>query len=111
MRTLSPAGGCVVIAVTRQMPGFSGSAEADSIVVFGSVTLARLSQDRTGFALGIADFGVTPRGGCTGKPPGPAPRPTAPVVGAPRPAPSCASAAAAAIINCRSNPANFVVIL
>src|SRR5271165_4090556 len=62
--TLSPMGGCVVIAVTRQMPGFAGSTVADSMIVFGSATIARLSQDRTGFAFAIAGLGVVPKGGC-----------------------------------------------
>ena len=47
----------MVTAVTRQMPGLFGSTAADSIVVFGSATVARLSHDRTGLALGIAGFG------------------------------------------------------
>src|SRR5579863_1189525 len=66
--TLSPAGGCVVTAVTRHMPELDGSTAADSIVVlgrraFGSASMARLSQDRTGFALGTTGFGVAPSGG------------------------------------------------
>jgi hypothetical protein len=32
--TLSPVGGCVVIAVTRQMSGFAGSTTVDSMIVF-----------------------------------------------------------------------------
>src|SRR5690349_6010829 len=79
--TLSPAGGCVVMAVTRQIPGLAGSAAADSIVVFGSAILARLSQERTGFAAAMAGFGVAPSGGCGG----PAPRPP------PAPGPPCAT--------------------
>ena len=67
---LSPAGGCVVTAVTRQTPGLLGSTAADSIVVFGNATVARLSQDRTGFALAIAGFGLTAAGAA---PPRPAP--------------------------------------
>lgn len=59
-------GGWVVIAVTRQMPGFAGSTAADSMIVFGSATIARLSQDRTGFAFAIAGFGVVPKGGSPG---------------------------------------------
>jgi hypothetical protein len=48
---------------------------AVSMVVFGSATIARLSQDRTGLALATAGFGVTPSGGSTfagGFPCGPA---------------------------------------
>jgi hypothetical protein len=55
--TLSPAGGCVVIAATRHIAGLFGSTAADSIVVFGNATVARLSQDRTGFAPGMSAFG------------------------------------------------------
>ncbi len=67
-------GGCVVIAVTRQIPGFFGSTTADSIVVFGSATVARLSHDRTGLAFAIAGFGaVCMNGGRIGA----APRPPA----------------------------------
>jgi hypothetical protein len=61
--TLSPAGGWVVIAVTRHMPGFIGSTAADSIVVFGKATAARLSQVLTGFAFAINAFGGGPAGG------------------------------------------------
>src|SRR5262245_15421035 len=70
--TLSPAGGCVVIAVTRHMPGLAGSSTADSMVVFGSATIARLSQDRTGLALATAGFGTTPNGAGTAPRPAPA---------------------------------------
>jgi hypothetical protein len=64
--TLSPLGGWVVIAVTRQMPGLAGSTAADSMIVFGRATIARLSQERTGFALAMAGFGVAPKGGSPG---------------------------------------------
>jgi hypothetical protein len=67
IRTLSPVGGCVVTAVTRQISGLLGSGAADSIVVFGSATVARLSHERTGLTVGINAFGA----GCAG----PAPRP------------------------------------
>src|SRR5262245_1262118 len=69
--TLSPAGGCVVIAVTRQMPGLFASSTADSIVVFGSFTFIRLSHVRTGFASGISAFGPGATAGAA--PPRPAP--------------------------------------
>src|SRR5688572_3598282 len=83
MRTLSPIGGCVVMAVTRHTPGFAGSTAADSIVVFGSATVARLSHERTGLAFGIAGFGA----GNAGPAPRPPPRPaTGAPCGAPRPA-------------------------
>jgi hypothetical protein len=59
--------------------GLFGLAAADSIVVFGSVTEARLSHDRTALAFAIAGFGVVmagPRAGPPGPPPGgTAPRP------------------------------------
>jgi hypothetical protein len=58
IRTLSPTGGCVVIAVIRQIFELLASNAADSIVVLGNVTVARLSQDRTGFALGSNAFGA-----------------------------------------------------
>ena len=48
----------MVTAVTRQIAGLAGSNAADSMVVFGSATFARLSQDLTGFALAIAGFGA-----------------------------------------------------
>ena len=51
--TASPAGGCVTIAVTRHDGGVVASplsAAAETIVVFGSVTAARLSHERTGSA-------------------------------------------------------------
>src|SRR5688572_31292157 len=57
IRTLSPAGGCVVIATTRQIAGFVASTIADSMVVLGSVTVARLSHDRTGLALATSGLG------------------------------------------------------
>ena len=60
-------------AVTRQMPGLLGSTAADSIVVFGSATVARLSHDRTGFALGMAGFGLDHRRCAPGPPPRPPP--------------------------------------
>src|SRR6185503_14669351 len=58
MRTLSPAGGWVVTAVTRQTPGAFGSTAADSMVVLGSATLARLSHVRAGLAFGTSGFGA-----------------------------------------------------
>ena len=57
MRTLSPAGGCVVVAMTRQRLGFAASTVADSIVVSGSATFARLSHDRTGLAFAMSGLG------------------------------------------------------
>ena len=84
MRTLSPAGGCVLTAVTRQMAGLFGSTAADSIVVFGSATLARLSQERTAFALAIAGFGGVCINGAAAGPP-PPPRPPGPPGAPPRP--------------------------
>ena len=57
IRTLSPAGGCVVIATMRQMSGLVASTIADSMVVFGSATVARLSHDRTGLAPAMSGFG------------------------------------------------------
>src|SRR5688572_16976073 len=83
IRTLSPAGGCVVTAVTRQRAGLFGSAAADSIVVFGSAISARLSQVRTGLAFGISALGGGPAGG----PPRPGPATGAPGGTAPRPPP------------------------
>src|SRR5215471_15638587 len=68
--TLSPAGGCVVTAVMRHMPGLAGSTAADSMVVLGRATVAKLSQERTGCALATAGLGRAPNGG-----PGGAPRP------------------------------------
>lgn len=58
--TLSLEGGWVVTAVTRQMLGLLASTTADSIVIFGKATVARLSQERAGFALGIDAFGTAP---------------------------------------------------
>src|SRR6478736_3087213 len=55
--TLSPAGGCVVVAMTRQRLGLAASTVADSIVVSGSATLAKLSHDRTGLALAMSGLG------------------------------------------------------
>src|SRR5262245_66610022 len=81
--TLSPADGCVVTAVTRQMPGLFGSTAADSMVVFGNATEARLSHVRTAFASGINDLG----GGWAGAPPRPAPFPTPAAAGSPPPRP------------------------
>src|SRR5207344_517107 len=57
VRTLSPAGGCVVVAMTRQRLGLAASTVADSIVVSGSATLARLSHERTGLALAMSGLG------------------------------------------------------
>src|SRR5262245_54195296 len=81
MRTLSPIGGCVVMAVMRQRLGLFASTAADSIVVFVNTIDVGLSQVRTGFAPGMRAFG----GGAVG----PAPRP--PAAGAPwgPPAPRC----------------------
>src|SRR5213592_3544647 len=71
IRTLSPAGGCVVVAITRQIPRLSASTIADSMVVFGSATLARLSHVRTGLALAMSGFGgVCISGGSAGPPAG-----------------------------------------
>src|SRR5688500_12665174 len=53
IRTLSPAGGCVVTAVTRQTLGAAGSMTDDSIVVFGSLTDARFSHDITALTFGM----------------------------------------------------------
>src|SRR5579872_2485472 len=86
IRILSPAGGCVVIAVTRHTSALFASTFADSMVVFGKATMARLSQVRTGLAFGIAGFGVLPKGGCTEAGPRAAPAGGA-LWGAPRPAP------------------------
>src|SRR5215471_8902113 len=58
--TLSPAGGCVVTAVIRHRPGLAGSTTADSMVVFASATVARLSHDRTGFAFATTGLGGVP---------------------------------------------------
>ena len=70
-------------AVTRQMPGLFASTAADSMVVFESAMLARLSHERTGLGLAIAGFGavcISDGGG------GPPTRP--PAAGAPpRPCP------------------------
>jgi len=55
--TLSPEGGCVTVAVTRHQP-FEGSIVADSIVVFGIDTFARLSHEHTGAALEKIGFGA-----------------------------------------------------
>src|SRR6185295_15087620 len=72
IRTLSPAGGCVVVATTRQTPGLFGSIAAVSMVVLGSVTVARLSHDRTGLAFAMSGFGgVCIGGGGAGGPPRP----------------------------------------
>src|SRR5262245_22258499 len=80
--TLSPIGGWVVIAVTRQMPAVFGSTAADSIVVLGNFTFRRLSQLLTGLASGMRAFG--PGAGVRT-----APRPAPPGPAAPR-APCCA---------------------
>src|SRR5437870_4422289 len=58
MKTLtrSPDGGCVTVAVTRHEPS-EGSSAAESIVVLGSETLARLSHGHTGAASGKSGFG------------------------------------------------------
>lgn len=45
---MRPAGGWVVTALARQMPGLTGSTAADAMVVLGSASMARLSQERTG---------------------------------------------------------------
>src|SRR5215813_13325853 len=79
--TLSPVGGWVVIAVTRHIPGLLESTAADSIVVFGNEIVARLSHDRTGFALAMSGLG----GVCAGAaPPRPIPAGDSPC-GASRP--------------------------
>src|SRR5262249_8078189 len=76
IRTLSFVGGCVVIATTRQTPALSASTVADSMVVFGSATAARLSHNRTGLALATTGFGgVCISGGGAGRPAGAPPRP------------------------------------
>src|SRR5438034_1580725 len=54
--TRSPDGGCVTVAVTRHDPS-EGSSAAESIVVLGSETLARLSHGHTGEAPGKRGFG------------------------------------------------------
>src|SRR5688572_24536470 len=78
MRTRSPEGGCVVNACTRQTLGLAGSMAADSIVVFGRATVARLSHERAGLALAIAGFGGVCIRGAGAKPPPPARPPGAP---------------------------------
>src|SRR5438132_796400 len=54
--TRSPDGGCVTVAVTRHEPSEESMA-AESIVVFGSETLARLAHGHTGAASGKSGFG------------------------------------------------------
>src|SRR5687767_1796891 len=54
--TRSPDGGCVTVATTRHQP-LEGSIVAESMVVFGSETLVRLSHGQTGFASGKSGFG------------------------------------------------------
>src|SRR5439155_9808755 len=101
IRTLSPAGGCVATAVTRQTPGLSESTAADSMVVFGSAMLARLSHERTGLAFATSGFGgVCMSGGGGGPPPG---------GGAPRPRWPCASpvVASSAMNDVESQSARF----
>src|SRR2546430_15487707 len=58
MKTLtrSPDGGCVTVAVTRHEPSEESMA-AESIVVLGSETLARLAHGHTGAASGKSGFG------------------------------------------------------
>ncbi|HEY1756471.1 MAG TPA: hypothetical protein VGG72_13805 [Bryobacteraceae bacterium] len=68
IRTLSFSGGWVVIAVIRQTAELLASTVADSIVVLGKTSVAKLSQVRTGFAFGMAGFGVLPNGGCAPRP-------------------------------------------
>lgn len=53
--TRSPDGGCVTETVTRQTPFVSSAAE--SIVVFGSETLARSSHEHTGVMPGKNGLG------------------------------------------------------
>lgn len=77
----------MVIAVTRQTLESFASSFADSTVVFGKATIARLSQVRTGLALGIAGLGVLPRGGRAPGPPPPGGPFSAPFA-APGPLPS-----------------------
>src|SRR5262245_47992265 len=83
IRTLSPAGGCVTTAVTRQTPGLSESSAADSMVVFGSAMVVRLSHERTGLAPATSGFGVVCISGGGAGPP--------PAGGPPRPRWPCAS--------------------
>src|SRR5688572_2563264 len=83
IRTASTAGGCVVTAVTRQMRELPESTAAHSIVVFGSTSDARLSQDRTGLAFGINGFGTVIAAAIPGPPPRPPPN------GPPPPRPPC----------------------
>src|SRR5947207_15427841 len=54
--TRSPDGGCVTVAVTRHEPSEESMA-AESIVVLGSETLARLAHGHTGAASGKSGFG------------------------------------------------------
>src|SRR5688572_4939927 len=82
--TRSFIGGCVDIAVTRHIPGLFASRAADSIVVFGSVIVARLSQLLTGLASAINALG--PGAGATfPRPPTAAAAPGAPPPRAPAP--------------------------
>ena len=65
-----------MIAVTRQMFELAASIVADSIVVFGSATAARLSHDLTALAPAIAGFGaVCMSAGAANPPAGGPPRP------------------------------------
>lgn len=82
------------MAVTRHTLASFASIFADSITVFGSATIARLSQVRTGLALGIAAFGVLPKGGCAPRPPFGALLPPP----GPLPLPCCAAVCPAAAI-------------
>jgi hypothetical protein len=51
-----------MIAVTRHIPGLLESTAADSTVVFGNEIVARLSHDRTGFALAMIGLGAVGAG-------------------------------------------------
>src|SRR5580700_7451944 len=68
IRTLSPAGGWVTVAVTRHT-SLPGSTAADSMVVLGNAKERRLSQDRA--ASPVEKSGL---GGMAGGPGGGPPR-------------------------------------
>jgi hypothetical protein len=61
IRTLSPAGGCVTVAVTRHagLARSVSSTAAESIAVLASETDSRLSHDRAGAALGTSGLNVS----------------------------------------------------
>jgi hypothetical protein len=77
LQTKFAASSVLPLPVYRATDGYAQSGRErtvpDSIVVFGKETVAKLSNERTGLALGIASSGLAI--------PGPAPRPAA----APRP--------------------------